>query len=68
MTWKFDLTTLKSPVLIAVVVVVALLLALLIAYGDVVCTPSSARLGGLSWGGDWHGGTRWDCLQLGFLR
>jgi len=51
-----------------VVVVVALLLALLIAYGDVVCTPSSARLGGLSWGERWHGATRWDCLQLGFLR
>lgn len=65
---KFDLSTLKSPVLIAVVVIIALLLALLIAYGDVVCAPSSSRFGALSFGGSWHGGTRWDCLQLGFLR
>ena len=68
MTWKFDLTTLKSPVLIAVVVVVALLLALLIAYGDTACSPSVARFNNLSWGGDWHGASRWDCLKLGFLR
>jgi hypothetical protein len=68
MTWKFDLAALRSPVLIAVVVVVALLLALLIAYGETACTPSAARFSRLSWGGDWHGGTRWDCFKLGFLR
>ena len=68
MTWKFDLTALKSPVLIAVVVVIALLLALLIAYGDTMCTPSASRFGALSFGSSWHGATRWDCLKLGFLR
>ena len=64
---KFDLSLLKSPVLIVVVVIATLLLALLIAYGD-SCTPSASRFNNLSWGSSWHGATRWDCLKLGFLR